>query len=256
MAKPELSYEEAREQLVEIVRKLEAGSVPLSESMALWERGEELATICQKWLDGAKAKIDAARARGVGRQGLTCAMATFSGRYVIAPGYQDSDAGHWQTLWQAELGPAAVRVAVGSWDEPELEDWVAGLDAAMTPGAVIVAHSLGCLTALEWLARHPGVAAGAFLVAVPDPDGPDFPDTITGFARPRTRGRSAAADGRLHRRPVRRLGLHRRHGRRDRRDPSSSWTLRGTSARLPVAGPGRRAAPSSPGSCAGLPTAG
>ncbi len=62
MAKPELSYEEAREQLVEIVRKLEAGSVPLSESMALWERGEELATICQKWLDGAKAKIDAARA--------------------------------------------------------------------------------------------------------------------------------------------------------------------------------------------------
>jgi len=47
--------------LVEIVRKLESGSVPLSESMALWERGEALATICQTWLDGAKAKIDAAR---------------------------------------------------------------------------------------------------------------------------------------------------------------------------------------------------
>lgn len=60
--KTELSYEEARDQLVEIVRKLEAGSVPLSESMALWERGEELAGICQTWLDGAKAKIDAARA--------------------------------------------------------------------------------------------------------------------------------------------------------------------------------------------------
>ncbi len=62
MAKqPELTYEQAREELAEIVRKLEAGSVPLSESMALWERGEELATICQAWLDGAKAKIDAAR---------------------------------------------------------------------------------------------------------------------------------------------------------------------------------------------------
>lgn len=60
--KNELSYEEARDQLVELVRKLEAGSVPLSESMALWERGEELAAICQTWLDGAKAKIDAARA--------------------------------------------------------------------------------------------------------------------------------------------------------------------------------------------------
>jgi hypothetical protein len=111
-------------------------------------------------------------------------MAAFSGRYVIAPGYQDSDAGHWQTLWQADFGPDAVRVTVASWDEPELEDWVAGLDAAMSPGAMIVAHSLGCLTALEWLARNPGVAAGAFLVAVPDPEGPDFPGTISGFVRP------------------------------------------------------------------------
>lgn len=58
---PELGYEQARDELVEVIRKLEAGSVPLSESMALWERGEKLATICQQWLDGAKAKIDAAR---------------------------------------------------------------------------------------------------------------------------------------------------------------------------------------------------
>jgi exodeoxyribonuclease VII small subunit len=63
--KPELSYEEARDQLVEIVRKLEAGSVPLSESMALWERGEELAKVCQAWLDGALAKIETARASAV-----------------------------------------------------------------------------------------------------------------------------------------------------------------------------------------------
>jgi predicted alpha/beta hydrolase family esterase len=104
---------------------------------------------------------------------------------VIAPGYQDSDAGHWQTLWQAEFGSAATRVRVSSWDHPDRDDWLAGLDEAVTPGAVIVAHSLGCLAALEWLTRHPDLAAGAFLVAVPDPDGPDFPRTITGFARPR-----------------------------------------------------------------------
>jgi exodeoxyribonuclease VII small subunit len=60
-AEPDLNYEQARDQLVEIVRQLEAGSVPLSESMALWERGEQLAAVCQRWLDGAKAKIDAAR---------------------------------------------------------------------------------------------------------------------------------------------------------------------------------------------------
>lgn len=62
MAKqPELTYEQAREELAEIVRKLESGSVPLSDSMALWERGEQVAGICQAWLDGARARIDAAR---------------------------------------------------------------------------------------------------------------------------------------------------------------------------------------------------
>ncbi len=65
---PELGYEEARDQLVEVIRTLEAGSVPLSESMALWERGETLATICQQWLDGARAKVEAARGTADGAQ--------------------------------------------------------------------------------------------------------------------------------------------------------------------------------------------
>lgn len=58
---PDLSYEAARDQLIEIVHQLESGNVPLSQSMELWERGEKLAAVCQQWLDGAKAKIDAAR---------------------------------------------------------------------------------------------------------------------------------------------------------------------------------------------------
>ena len=58
----ELSYEQAREELMKVVQRLESGGAPLDESLALWERGEELATICQRWLDGAKAKIAAARA--------------------------------------------------------------------------------------------------------------------------------------------------------------------------------------------------
>jgi uncharacterized protein len=111
-------------------------------------------------------------------------MVPFSSRYVIAPGIGDSDPGHWQTLWQDDLGGAGTRLSVRSWDEPELEDWVSGVGIAMTPGAVIIAHSLGCLATLEWLERNPGIAAGAFLVAVPDPEGPDFPTAITGFRRP------------------------------------------------------------------------
>lgn len=55
-----LSYEQAREELMRVVQQLESGGAPLAESLALWERGERLAGICQDWLDGAKAKIEAA----------------------------------------------------------------------------------------------------------------------------------------------------------------------------------------------------
>lgn len=56
------SYEEAREELVEVVRTLEAGGTTLEESLALWERGEALATLCQEWLDGARQRLDDATA--------------------------------------------------------------------------------------------------------------------------------------------------------------------------------------------------
>ena len=59
MAKP--SYEEARDELAKVVAALEAGGVGLEESLKLWERGEELANICQEWLDGARAKLEAAK---------------------------------------------------------------------------------------------------------------------------------------------------------------------------------------------------
>jgi exodeoxyribonuclease VII small subunit len=56
-----LSYEQARDELVEVVRQLETGGTTLEESLRLWERGEELATVCQGWLDGARARLEAAR---------------------------------------------------------------------------------------------------------------------------------------------------------------------------------------------------
>lgn len=56
----QLSYEEAREELIDVVRRLEAGGTTLEESLALWERGEKLATVCQTWLDGARKRLDAA----------------------------------------------------------------------------------------------------------------------------------------------------------------------------------------------------
>lgn len=54
----ELTYEEARTELAGVVEKLEAGGATLEQSLALWERGEELAAICQRWLDAARARLD------------------------------------------------------------------------------------------------------------------------------------------------------------------------------------------------------
>ncbi len=54
------SYEAARDELVDVVRRLEGGGITLEESLQLWERGEELARICQEWLDGARARLEAA----------------------------------------------------------------------------------------------------------------------------------------------------------------------------------------------------
>jgi len=52
------TYEEARDQLIEVVRTLEQGGTSLAESLALWERGEELARTCQRALEGARARLD------------------------------------------------------------------------------------------------------------------------------------------------------------------------------------------------------
>jgi exodeoxyribonuclease VII small subunit len=56
----DMPYEAARDELIEVVRRLEAGGTTLDESLALWERGERLAAICQRWLDGARARLAAA----------------------------------------------------------------------------------------------------------------------------------------------------------------------------------------------------
>lgn len=61
-AEERIDYETAREQLLEVVRALEQGGTTLEESIALWERGEHLAQVCQEWLDGARQRLDAVMA--------------------------------------------------------------------------------------------------------------------------------------------------------------------------------------------------
>ncbi|SNR50660.1 exodeoxyribonuclease VII small subunit [Actinomadura mexicana] len=57
------SYEQARDELAEVVKRLEAGGLTLEESLGLWERGERLAAVCEEWLEGARARLAAALER-------------------------------------------------------------------------------------------------------------------------------------------------------------------------------------------------
>lgn len=61
---PASGYEAARDELVEVLRRLEAGGTTLEESLALWERGEALAARCQEWLDGARRRLQAVTGDG------------------------------------------------------------------------------------------------------------------------------------------------------------------------------------------------
>ena len=67
--RPALPYEQARDQLTELVKRLEAGGLTLEQSLELWERGEQLADICQQWLEGARARLTAATAQASGETG-------------------------------------------------------------------------------------------------------------------------------------------------------------------------------------------
>ena len=103
--------------------------------------------------------------------------------FVIVPGIDGSGPDHWQTRWQSDL--PAVEIQPTSWAEPDLDDWLLALDRAVASvdRAVLVAHSLGCLAGAAWLLTHPGRVAGAFLVAPPDPAGPEFPQAAPTFVR-------------------------------------------------------------------------
>lgn len=85
----ELSYEQARDELVRLVARIESGQVPLEESMLLWERGEQLAAHCQAKLDAAQDTLDRATGQG---QPVTPDQRDPSGGAEVEPGQDDLDA--------------------------------------------------------------------------------------------------------------------------------------------------------------------
>ncbi|TWB06303.1 RBBP9/YdeN family alpha/beta hydrolase [Bradyrhizobium stylosanthis] len=102
---------------------------------------------------------------------------------ITLPGLGGSGDTHWQTLWE-RTEPRLTRFQPASWDRPDLDDWEQALERAVARCArppVLVGHSLACLLVAHWAARSASAIAGAFLVAVPDPDGDNFPAEATAF---------------------------------------------------------------------------
>jgi predicted alpha/beta hydrolase family esterase len=102
---------------------------------------------------------------------------------LLVPGIGNSGPEHWQSRWE-RMSSSFVRVQQRDWDNPICSEWVDALEnAAQSTGSriAIAAHSLGCLAVAHWLTRTELEIAGALLVAVPNPDGPNFPPEAKGF---------------------------------------------------------------------------
>ncbi|MEN3146831.1 alpha/beta hydrolase [Neorhizobium sp. IRAMC:178] len=103
--------------------------------------------------------------------------------FIHLPGIGNSGDTHWQSRWE-EADPAIRRFSPGSWDLPDLADWIAALEQSVreaeTP-PILVAHSLACLLVAHWNAVTSLPIGGAFLVAVPDPSSPAFPAQAASF---------------------------------------------------------------------------
>lgn len=102
---------------------------------------------------------------------------------VFVPGYGNSLGDHWQMQWFKKI-PHSHWVEQSDWDAPEKSAWVSGLQntlANIQEPIILVAHSLGCLTIVEWAQQHHANILGAYLVAMPDPNSLSFPAAISGF---------------------------------------------------------------------------
>ena len=110
-----------------------------------------------------------------------------SGNVLILPGWQGSGSGHWQSLWERKYG--YQRVEQHNWQRPLRGDWIARLEDVLlgcTEPAVLVAHSLGCLTVAAWAAhsQNTHLVKGALLVAPPDTRRDDISQMLPGWVVP------------------------------------------------------------------------
>jgi predicted alpha/beta hydrolase family esterase len=105
---------------------------------------------------------------------------------VFVPGYGNSINGHWQELWHKEF-ENSYWVEQNDWENPNCDDWVEALNLliqSLQGPILLVTHSLGGSTVIEWSKKYTANILGVFLVAVPDVESVSFPEAITGYKKP------------------------------------------------------------------------
>lgn len=107
-----------------------------------------------------------------------------STQFLILPGIGNCGPEHWPRLWET-TSASFHRVPQRDWDNPICSEWKAQLEAAIEsagPNTVLVAHSLACLLVAHWAVTSKLWIKAALLVAVPNPAGPAFPPSASGFS--------------------------------------------------------------------------
>ena len=102
---------------------------------------------------------------------------------IFVAGYGNSINGHWQETWHKAL-PGSYWVEQNDWATPKRDDWVNALNtliASIEGPILLITHSLGGSTLVEWNKKHHANILGAFIVAVPDVQNPALPDAISGY---------------------------------------------------------------------------
>lgn len=107
-----------------------------------------------------------------------------STKYLILPGFGNSDETHWQSIWEKENSADYYRIVQEDWYNPSCIKWVEKLEQTVQKfdeNLILIAHSLACLLVAHWSNVTKHKIRAALLVAAPDPRSIHFPKSIIGF---------------------------------------------------------------------------
>ena len=105
--------------------------------------------------------------------------------YFNVPGLRNSGENHWQTIWEKSHPNDFIRIPQNNWEEPNCDDWINRLEDFLSShdlsNAILIGHSVGCATIVNWFGKFRHQIKGALLVAPSDVERGDYPKYITGF---------------------------------------------------------------------------